>query len=59
MDAADDLFTREDPIFANKELLEISHLPGGRVGSSAATTRSPTLRRRSIRRFSVRARVTF
>jgi len=37
MDAADDLFTREDPIFANKELLEISHLPE-RVGSSAATT---------------------
>jgi len=32
MDAADDLFTREDPIFANKELLEISHLPGeGRI----------------------------
>jgi len=58
MNAADDLFTREDPIFANKELLEISHLPE-RVGLSAATTRSPTLRRRSIRRFSVRARVTF
>ncbi|QWC20609.1 orc1/cdc6 family replication initiation protein [Halorubrum sp. 2020YC2] len=32
MDAADDLFTKEDPIFANKELLEISHLPGeGRI----------------------------
>jgi cell division control protein 6 len=29
---ADDLFTREDPIFATKELLEISHLPGeGRI----------------------------
>jgi cell division control protein 6 len=29
---ADDLFTREDPVFANKELLEISHLPGeGRI----------------------------
>jgi len=27
MDADDDLFTREDPIFANKELLEINHLP--------------------------------
>ena len=26
-DTADDLFTREDPIFANKELLEINHLP--------------------------------
>ena len=25
--AADDLFVREDPIFVNKELLEISHLP--------------------------------
>ncbi len=31
-ESADDLFTREDPIFANKELLEISHLPGeGRI----------------------------
>jgi len=31
-ETADDLFTREDPIFANKELLEISHLPGeGRI----------------------------
>jgi cell division control protein 6 len=31
-DTADDLFTREDPVFANKELLEISHLPGeGRI----------------------------
>ncbi|MDS0292551.1 Cdc6/Cdc18 family protein [Halogeometricum luteum] len=30
--ASDDLFTREDPIFANKELLEINHLPGeGRI----------------------------
>ena len=29
---SDDLFTREDPIFANKELLEINHLPGeGRI----------------------------
>ncbi|WP_238478962.1 orc1/cdc6 family replication initiation protein [Natranaeroarchaeum sulfidigenes] len=27
MDADDELFTREDPIFANKELLEINHLP--------------------------------
>ncbi|WP_311174097.1 Cdc6/Cdc18 family protein [Halobellus ordinarius] len=27
---SDDLFTREDPIFANKELLEINHLPGER-----------------------------
>jgi cell division control protein 6 len=26
-ESADDLFTREDPIFANKELLEINHLP--------------------------------
>jgi len=32
MDAADDLFTRDDPVFTNKELLEISHLPGeGRI----------------------------
>ena len=31
-ETADDLFTREDPIFATKELLEISHLPGeGRI----------------------------
>ncbi len=31
-ETGDDLFTREDPIFANKELLEISHLPGeGRI----------------------------
>ena len=31
-DTADDLFTREDPIFANKELLEINHLPAeGRI----------------------------
>jgi cell division control protein 6 len=30
--AREDLFTREDPIFANKELLEINHLPGeGRI----------------------------
>ncbi|SDY56799.1 cell division control protein 6 [Halobellus clavatus] len=30
--ASDDLFTREDPIFSNKELLEINHLPGeGRI----------------------------
>jgi len=29
-ETADDLFTREDPIFATKELLEISHLPGER-----------------------------
>jgi cell division control protein 6 len=27
MSEADDLFIREDPIFVNKELLEISHLP--------------------------------
>ncbi len=28
----EELFTREDPIFANKELLEINHLPGeGRI----------------------------
>jgi len=32
MPKADDLFTREDPIFVNKELLEISHLPDeGRI----------------------------
>ncbi|WP_332898767.1 MULTISPECIES: orc1/cdc6 family replication initiation protein [unclassified Haladaptatus] len=32
MSEADELFTREDPIFANKELLEINHLPdGGRI----------------------------
>jgi cell division control protein 6 len=31
-ETADDLFTREDPIFSTKELLEISHLPGeGRI----------------------------
>ncbi|MGQ4557683.1 AAA family ATPase [Halobellus sp. GM3] len=31
-DTSDDLFTREDPIFSNKELLEINHLPGeGRI----------------------------
>jgi cell division control protein 6 len=31
-DSSADLFTRADPIFANKELLEISHLPGeGRI----------------------------
>ena len=30
--ARENLFTREDPIFANKELLEINHLPGeGRI----------------------------
>lgn len=29
MSDADELFVREDPIFANKELLEISHLPEG------------------------------
>ena len=27
MNETTDLFTREDPIFTNKELLEISHLP--------------------------------
>lgn len=32
MSETDDLFTREDPIFVNKELLEISHLPDeGRI----------------------------
>lgn len=32
MSQSDELFNREDPIFANKELLEISHLPdGGRI----------------------------
>jgi len=32
MNETDDLFTREDPIFTNKELLEISHLPDeGRI----------------------------
>lgn len=32
MNETDELFTREDPIFTNKELLEISHLPdGGRI----------------------------
>ncbi|GCF15897.1 cell division control protein Cdc6 [Haloarcula mannanilytica] len=29
MSGSDDLFIREDPIFVNKELLEISHLPEG------------------------------
>ena len=32
MNETDELFTREDPIFTNKELLEISHLPDeGRI----------------------------
>lgn len=32
MSQSDELFTREDPIFVNKELLEINHLPdGGRI----------------------------
>jgi cell division control protein 6 len=32
MSESDDLFTRQDPIFANKELLEINHLPDeGRI----------------------------
>jgi cell division control protein 6 len=32
MSESDDLFTREDPVFLNKELLEISHLPAeGRI----------------------------
>lgn len=32
MSEADDLFTKEDPIFVNKELLEISHIPDeGRI----------------------------
>lgn len=32
MSESDDLFTREDPVFLNKELLEISHLPDeGRI----------------------------
>jgi cell division control protein 6 len=37
MSDADDLFIREDPIFVNKELLEISHLPeeGRIVGRDA------------------------
>jgi cell division control protein 6 len=32
MSESDELFTREDPIFVNKELLEINHLPDeGRI----------------------------
>ena len=32
MSESDDLFIRENPIFVNKELLEISHLPDeGRI----------------------------
>ena len=32
MNETDELFTREDPIFTDKELLEISHIPDeGRI----------------------------